>query len=87
MSQMTVDMNICEKDGACVAVCPTGALQMNRAGFPAEFLEDSCIECGHCMAVCATEALDHPGMPRDAFEPQPDAMPTPEQNRANGNRR
>jgi nitroreductase/NAD-dependent dihydropyrimidine dehydrogenase PreA subunit len=76
MSHMVVDLNLCQKDGACVAVCPSGAIQLNRDGFPTEFSEGECILCGHCMAVCATEALSHPGMPREGFEPLPNSMPT-----------
>lgn len=79
MSQMMVSTELCQKDGACVAVCPVDALRVNEEGFPEAAPESDCIVCGHCMAVCATGALAHADMPGDTFEPLPGAMPSPEQ--------
>jgi nitroreductase/NAD-dependent dihydropyrimidine dehydrogenase PreA subunit len=79
MSHMTVDVNLCKKDGSCVAVCPSGALCLSEDGYPAEFSEARCILCGQCMAVCAAGALAHADMPSHSFEPLPGMQPTPEQ--------
>lgn len=79
MSLMTVDVNLCVKDGACVAVCPSQVLAMNEAGFPEEASGGKCIVCGQCMAVCATGALAITDLPGDTFEPLPGMLPTAEQ--------
>lgn len=54
MSQITVDVNVCKGDGACVAVCLAGVLILNKSGFPEEVPDNNCILCGHCVAVCPT---------------------------------
>jgi len=79
MSRMSVDISLCQRDGACVSVCPTSALYFDEEGIPSQFIDSECIECGHCMAVCATGALSHPKMQPGAFEPLTTALPTPEQ--------
>lgn len=41
--------------GACVAVCPKGAISMvpNRYGFLyPKIEEDACVRCGKCLSVC-----------------------------------
>lgn len=77
MNQITVDTNLCKKDGACVAVCPSRTLALNEAGFPEEVPENSCILCGHCVAVCPTGALTHTGLPQGAFLPALKKLPAP----------
>ena len=46
----------CVASGACVAVCPTGCLEMDgpvpRLARPAD-----CVSCGLCAAVCPTGAI------------------------------
>lgn len=57
---ITVDAALCQRDGLCVAACPSGVIAMTEAG-PA--LEPGgaafCVECGHCVAICPTGALAH----------------------------
>lgn len=78
MSQIKVDKNLCKKDGACVAVCPSMVLALNREGFPEEVPGSNCILCGHCAAVCPHDALTHTGLPREAFLPAARKLPAPE---------
>jgi len=78
MSQIVVDRELCKKDGACVAVCPSGTLALNGEGFPEEVPERQCILCGHCVAVCASDALKHTGLPEGAFLPAQKKLPEPE---------
>src|ERR1035437_4361475 len=77
MGQITVDTNLCESDGACVAVCPSRVLTLNKAGFPEEVADSQCIFCGHCVAVCPNEALTHTGLPQEAFLPAAKKLPAP----------
>lgn len=77
MSPVAVDTNLCVKDGACVAVCPSRALALNSEGFPEQVPERRCILCGHCVAVCACEAMAHTGLPQEPFLPAPQDLPDP----------
>lgn len=77
MSQITVDTNLCQKDGACVAVCPSLVLVLNKEGFPAEVPGSRCILCGHCVAVCPHAALTHSGLPQKDFLPAAKKLPVP----------
>ena len=49
----------CDANGACVAVCPTGAITMQPAGAGSTLTIDRarCISCGRCVEVCAPGAL------------------------------
>ncbi len=77
MSQITVDTNLCNRDGACVAVCPSGTLVLNEEGFPEELPDSNCILCGHCVAVCTCDALTHAGLPQEALLPSSKELPAP----------
>jgi nitroreductase/NAD-dependent dihydropyrimidine dehydrogenase PreA subunit len=77
VSQITVDVNVCKGDGACVSVCPAGVLILNQKGFPEEVPESNCIFCGHCVAVCPHDALTHTGLPQEPFLPVSKNLPTP----------
>lgn len=52
----------CRAHGACVQVCPTGALQLQRSsgGDTARLLFDAwrCVECGACARLCPEHALN-----------------------------
>lgn len=78
MSQITVDASLCQKDGACVAVCPSRTLVRGDGGFPEEAPGGNCIFCGHCVAVCPNAALSHSGLPDEVLLPVPAALPAPE---------
>ena len=78
MSQITVDTDLCAKDGACVAVCPSMTLRTNEEGFPEEVEGSGCIFCGHCVAVCTCDALTHSGLPQEPFLPVPSELPSAE---------
>ncbi|HUD74633.1 MAG TPA: nitroreductase family protein [Terracidiphilus sp.] len=77
MNQITVDTNLCKRDGACAAVCPSRTLILNKEGFPEEVVGGNCILCGHCVAVCAYDALTHTGLPQEAFLPASKKLPAP----------
>lgn len=77
MSQITVDVNLCKGDGACVAVCPARVLILNKRGFPEEVPDNNCILCGHCVVVCPHNALTHTGLPQEPFLPVSKKLPDP----------
>jgi len=52
-----VDVEKCTACGACVDVCPTGAITVNDH---AVVNEDDCTECGACVETCPTGALSLP---------------------------
>ncbi|HVJ05686.1 MAG TPA: nitroreductase family protein [Candidatus Saccharimonadales bacterium] len=77
MGQITVDVNLCKKDGACVAVCPPGILRLNDEKFPEEIPGGDCMLCGHCVAVCTCNAITHSGLPQEGFLPASKELPNP----------
>ena len=77
MSQIRVDTNLCQRDGACVAVCPSRTLTVTEEGFPEEISDSRCILCGHCVAVCGFDALTHTDLPKEAFLPVSKELSTP----------
>ncbi len=58
MSLLTIDHELCQKDGICVAECPGQLISMNKE-FPEIEKENEafCIDCGHCVAICNKGAL------------------------------
>lgn len=51
------DEEKCIHCGTCTAVCPSGALVMNRETWELEFDMDSCLLCGHCVRACPARAI------------------------------
>jgi nitroreductase/NAD-dependent dihydropyrimidine dehydrogenase PreA subunit len=63
---LTIDVNLCKRDGLCVDECPVSIITMkDRDSVPeaVEGAEDSCLRCGHCVAVCPHGALSHDAVP------------------------
>ncbi len=48
---------ICFQCGACTAVCPTGALHIQRPGMEVIFDTEKCSACELCVAVCPARAM------------------------------
>lgn len=53
---VTINLDTCIGCGACVGVCPVGALSMNDDS-KSVCDEGLCIDCGACISVCPTEAI------------------------------
>ena len=47
----------CTHCGACIAVCPTGALYVNRETMEVIFDIDKCIACELCVPACPQRAM------------------------------
>ncbi|MXQ73883.1 4Fe-4S dicluster domain-containing protein [Clostridiaceae bacterium DONG20-135] len=53
---VTIDKDACIGCGACVGVCPVGALSMDGDGKSA-CDEGTCIDCGSCVGTCPVSAI------------------------------
>ncbi len=42
----------CVHCGACISVCPSGALEMNRENWMLVFTPEQCVACGLCKSAC-----------------------------------
>lgn len=78
MSFIRVDASKCQKDGLCVAVCPSGALATDADGAPVAADPALCNACGHCLAVCPHGALAHSRLDAGAMRPNVASWPAPE---------
>ncbi|HOK56522.1 MAG TPA: 4Fe-4S dicluster domain-containing protein [bacterium] len=47
----------CTDCSVCVALCPVGALSLNRETFEVNFDPEKCIACELCIKGCPTEAM------------------------------
>lgn len=54
---VTRDEDVCTHCGACVGVCPTGALVVNRETMKVEFMPAKCIACELCVKACPPRAM------------------------------
>lgn len=53
---VSVDQDACVDCGACVSLCPTGALKLDK-GFSLKFDEDKCVLCEICVPACPMRAI------------------------------
>lgn len=48
----------CTECGACITICPTGALSMDPDSRHIHFDADKCIACEACVPVCPPRAME-----------------------------
>ncbi|MFP3974680.1 MAG: NIL domain-containing protein [Chloroflexota bacterium] len=48
----------CTHCGACVALCPTGALSVESGTMRINFDNDKCVACGICVPACPARAME-----------------------------
>lgn len=59
--EVTRDKKKCTHCGACTAVCPTGALSVQRPEMSVNFEQQKCSICELCVPACPTRAMEiHP---------------------------
>ena len=56
MAKSKIDQNKCLGCGACVGVCPQGAITTNANG-KSVVDTNKCIGCGACAGVCPAQAI------------------------------
>lgn len=52
------DDDACIHCGACVSICPTNALSMDRKTKKIVFTEEKCVACGVCIDACPPRAME-----------------------------
>jgi ferredoxin len=52
------DEEVCFQCGACTAVCPTGALHIERPSMAVIFDREKCSACELCVAACPARAME-----------------------------
>jgi len=52
------DEEICFQCGACTAVCPTGALYIDRPEMTVIFDKEKCSACELCVSACPARAME-----------------------------
>ncbi len=50
--------DVCTSCGACTAICPTGALYIERPSMKVLFAPEKCSACGLCVNVCPPRAME-----------------------------
>jgi len=55
-SMIKIRREVCGYCGACVSVCPNGALELIDAFLTVD--NDSCTNCGICAKICPLGALE-----------------------------
>ena len=59
--EVTRDKDKCTHCGSCTAVCPTGALAVERPEMSVRFSQKKCSVCELCVPACPTRAMEiHP---------------------------
>lgn len=48
----------CTMCGACTAICPTGALYIERPSMEVHFNPDNCVVCQLCVKACPMKAME-----------------------------
>jgi len=83
MNLITVDRDLCKRDGICAAECPMAIIKIKEPeAFPSlvPHGEAFCINCGHCVTVCPHGALRLRTMtPEDCDSVRNKLLPSAEQ--------
>ncbi len=56
---ITIDSEMCKRDGLCVRVCPKVFTQDAPGSVPEVSRPEFCNDCGHCLLICPAGAIRH----------------------------
>lgn len=56
-ADVTRDEKRCTHCGACITICPSGALAQERPSMKVTFTPEKCIACGLCVKACPPRAM------------------------------
>jgi nitroreductase/NAD-dependent dihydropyrimidine dehydrogenase PreA subunit len=77
---VTIDPELCRKDGLCVRVCRKVFSQEKEGSVPVVAHAEFCNSCGHCVLVCPTGAIRLAGCVPEMVHPvKSNLIPTYEQ--------
>jgi len=83
MFEITIDTDLCKKDGLCAMTCPVSVIQQpEKATIPTIATDHlgSCFGCGHCVSICPQGAISHSNYPEGTLTPiQSDRVPSYDQ--------
>jgi len=68
-----VDSTRCDRNAACVGVCPTGAITLNDGTWAVD--AGRCVLCDACLEACPAGAITHLDAPAPVFRPADAADP------------
>jgi NAD-dependent dihydropyrimidine dehydrogenase PreA subunit len=70
MPEITIDANICRKDGLCVMAYTRPVFhQEAKNTVPVTDGQERCFGCGHCVAICPEGAIAHSNYPKGSVHP------------------
>lgn len=83
MLEITIDAEVCKRDGLCAMACPRGILeQEEKRTLPQIVAADleHCFLCGQCVSICPSGAISHSHFPKDTVTPtRSEYLPTYDQ--------
>ena len=81
MTEITIDADLCKKDGLCALACIRAIFRQREKGTIPEVVDlERCFGCGHCVAICPSGAISHSDYPKDAVTPvRSENLPTYDQ--------
>ena len=83
MGQLDIDLELCNQDGICAAVCGRQLIEFSSTDpfpRPGPTAEEECNKCGHCLAACPSGAITVDGVRADDCPPLTrDLLPGSEQ--------
>ena len=83
MLEITIDANVCKKDGLCAMACPRGILRQEEKRAPPQIVAadlEHCFLCGQCVSICPSGAISHSHFPEGTVTPtRSEYLPTYDQ--------
>ncbi len=80
MRAITINTDLCHKDGICAMVCPARHIQAKVGDIPVGRKGDAtaCIGCGQCMAFCPHSAIHVEGLDTEQQQIKRADLPSPQ---------
>lgn len=70
MTTITINYDICKKDGLCAMTCMGGIIvQKEERSHPEVVALERCYGCGQCVAICTQNAISHSEYPEGSVNP------------------
>jgi ferredoxin len=72
MPEITIDAEVCKRDGLCAMACTYGIFKQEEKGTVPDIdavMLEKCYRCGHCVAICPHGAISHGDFPEGMVYP------------------